>query len=114
MSDETVSNNIALTQAFIVQLCSAGMAISTAIAEGYQYLCELLRSQGNRNPAARMALAASMLEQIARGAGVHPDQQRQYIRTLMRESGEIKKAERPPYMQLYKRESEERGEEEND
>lgn len=72
--ETTMSNNMAMTQALIVQLCNAGVAISSAIHEGYTYLCELLLSQGHRNTASCMALAATMLPKVAMQVGVHPNQ----------------------------------------
>jgi len=109
--DKTVTNNIAMTQAFIVQLCNAGMAVSTAIHEGYKYLCELLYSQGNRDPLSRKALAATLLGKVAYEAGVHPNQQRAYARHVMEAYGSTQSvqgtAPNTPYLQLYKKESEE-------
>lgn len=80
--ERIMSNNMAMTQALIVQLCNAGIAINAAVHEGYTYLCELLRDQGNRNTASRMALAATMLSKVAVQAGVHPDQQRAVARDM--------------------------------
>lgn len=78
--ERIMSNNMAMTQALIVQLCNAGVAINAAIHEGYTYLCELLSSQGNRNRASRMALAAAMLPKVTMQVGLHPDLQRALAR----------------------------------
>lgn len=72
---QALANNIVLTQNFVGQLRTSGIEIAAAIYEGYRYACELLRIQGTRNTASRMALAATIIGTATYNAGLQPHQQ---------------------------------------
>ena len=72
---DAVGAAISLTQAFVTKLIAVGMDTAMAIYEGYRYACEMLRMQGHRDPASRMAMAATILDAATASAGIQPRQQ---------------------------------------